>query len=343
MIVSRDLRDVSISALDLIGRSLVAFPGGKNLRDEAWVLSRLAYDMHELSQMAKLPHLHLRYEDFVAEESVRNRFLAFSGLTEFGEDRFNLEGENPMRANWEKDKHKGKITAAAVGRFESEPEGPTKARAERLWRILTPFAEAFGHELPDSPVVDHPFAKKGEDDKNPIDRNKVVESWNGRGPDLLEPAFALRAARIAAAQSLVKPCRDLDLFCGAPVLRYMLKQGAVYRGADLTSRFEGCEVFTLDPLKLPERGDADVIMLLGALEYLPSMPAFLKAVHALGAPILTSYHASDDTSGTDRAALGWVNNFSRKELSDLLEQAGFKSDIKWAFDGRQSLIKATPV
>ena len=35
VIVSRDLRDVSISALDLIGRSLVAFPGGKNLRDEA--------------------------------------------------------------------------------------------------------------------------------------------------------------------------------------------------------------------------------------------------------------------------------------------------------------------
>lgn len=35
VLVSRDLRDVAISSYDLIGRSLVAFPGGKLLRDEA--------------------------------------------------------------------------------------------------------------------------------------------------------------------------------------------------------------------------------------------------------------------------------------------------------------------
>ncbi len=72
MLVGRDLRDVAISSYDLIGRSLMAFPGGKLLRDEAWVLTLLAYDMHELQSLAKLPHMHLRYEDFVAEVSARD-------------------------------------------------------------------------------------------------------------------------------------------------------------------------------------------------------------------------------------------------------------------------------
>ncbi|GEM_PF-2797819 len=343
VLVSRDLRDVAISSLDLIGRSLVAFPGGKQLRDEAWVLTRLAYDMHELQSLAKIPHMHVRYEDFVAQASIRERFRKYAGIPEFGEDRFNLEGENPMRANWEKDKHQGKISGAAVGRFASEPEGPTKARAVRLWRVLAPFAQQFGHEMPDMPVKDHPYTVKGKEGANPILRAQDVEAWDGKGPRLLEPAFALRAARIAAAKSLVKPCAVLDMFCGAPALRFMLKQGSKYRGADLASRFQGCEVFDLKTMQLPKQTGAEVITLLGALEYLPALPKFLAALRGLQTPVLASYHSADDTPGIDRESLGWINHLTRQELSEVFAQAGFKTDIRWAFDGRQSLIKATPV
>lgn len=184
---------------------------------------------------------------------------------------------------------------------------------------------------------------KGKEGANPIHYAKDVLAWNGKGPSLLEPAFALRAARIAASQSLVKPCAVLDLFCGAPALRFMLKQGSTYRGADLTSRFQSCEVFDLKTLQLPKQGTAEVITLLGAMEYLPALPKFLAALRGLQTPVLASYHSADDTPGIDRKALGWVNHLTRQELSEVFTQAGFTTDIRWAFDGRQSLIKATPI
>jgi len=340
VLVTRDLRDVSISALDLIARSLVAFPGGKRLRDEAWVLARLASDMHELRAMTKHPHLHIRYEDFVSESSVRERLRQFAGLDAFGKDHFNLDGENLQRSEWEKKKHGGKVTTAALGRFGSEPEGPTKGRADRLWRVLAPLSKGFGYDMPDAPVDGHAFVRMGEDDPNPVDRAQVIDAWNAKGPDTLEPAFALRTARIAAAQSLVKPCRVLDLFCGAPALRYLLKSGSVHRGADLALRYDGCEVFDLEALQLPPKQDSEIVTVLGALEYLPRLPGFLAALRALDAPILASYRAADDTPGTDRKALGWRNHLGRREISDMFTQAGFKTEIRWAFDGRQSLIKA---
>ena len=342
VLVSRDLRDVAISSLDLIGRSLVAFPGGKLLRDEAWVLARLASDMHEMESLAKLPHLHLRYEDFVADEAVRERLRRFAGLAAFGEDRFNLDGENPMRVGWEKDKHQGRISGAAVGRFAAEPDGPSKARAARLWRVLEPFARRFGHDLPDRPVMDHSFVVKGKEGANPVRRVQDIETWDATGPASLEPAFALRAARVAAAQAIAKPFRVLDLFCGAPCLRFLLKEGSFYRGADLAPRFKGSEVFDLARLTLPPVRDAELITVLGALEYLPAPAEFLAALAASKVPVLASYHAADDTRGVGREALGWLNHFDRRGLAELFAQSGFKTDIRWAFDGRQSLIKATP-
>jgi hypothetical protein len=342
VLVSRDLRDFAISSLDLIGRSLVAFPGGKLLRDEAWVLARLASDMHEMDALAKLPHLHLRYEDFVAEEEARERLRRFSGVPVFGEDRFNLEDENPMRAGWEKDKHQGRISNAAVGRYAAEPDGPAKARATRLWRVLEPFARQFGHELPDRPVADHPFVVKAKDGANPVRRVQDIETWDATCPAVLEPAFALRAARIAVAKAVAKPCAVLDLFCGAPSLRFLLKEGSSYRGADLASRFKGCEVFDLAGPTLPPARDAEVVTVLGALEFLPALPDFLDALCAMQVPVLASYHATDDTPGVDRVNLGWRNHLDRRSLVDLFAQRGFKTDIRWAFDGRQSLIKATP-
>ena len=342
VLVTRDLRAVALSSLDLIGRSWVAFQGGTRLRDEAWVMAQLAYDMHELAAMAKLPHLHLRYRDFVSDEACRERLRRFAGLERFGEDRFNLDAEDDRRAAWEKEKHGGEVSENSRDRYLEEPDGPMKAMAERLWRCLPAFAERFGHDLPDNPVADHPFAACPEDGSNPVDRVRDVETWDGVGPGHLEPAFARRIARIHAGNSIARPARVLDLFCGAPALRFLLKKGSSYRGADVARRYDDCETIDLGTMTLPGRRDADVVTVLGALEYLDDLKGFLGALAAYGVPILASYHASDDTGGTDRAALGWRNHLGRAELTEAFAAAGLETQTVWAFDGRQSLIKATP-
>ncbi len=342
VLMTRDLRDTAISALDLIGRSWVAFPGGRQLRDEAWVMTRLVHDVHELSAMAKLPHLHLRYEDFTTDEECRERLRSYAGLKAFGKDRFNLDGEAERRVGWEKAKHKGGISAASVGRFAGEPEGPVRAMAERIWRLLPAFAARFGHEGPEDPLVDHPYARAGMGEANPIKRETDIEGWDSTGPARLEPVFARRAARIRIGQVLARPCRVLDLFCGAPALRFQLKEGSAYRGADVAPRFEGCETIDLTTMNLPPRRDSEVVTIAGALEYLDDLHGFLTALAAGGATVLATYHASDDTRGTERTALGWKNHLTRHDLVEAFQSAGYRAEVQWAFDGRQSLVKAAP-
>ena len=173
-------------------------------------------------------------------------------------------------------------------------------------------------------------------------REDDVENWNGAGPSRLEPVFARRAARIRIGDVLARPCRVLDLFCGAPAMRFMLKQGSVYRGADVASRFEGCETIDLKKMILPPRRDSEIVTITGALEYLDDLHGFLTALAAEGATVLASYHASDDTRGTERTALGWKNHLSRHDLVEAFQSAGYRAEVQWAFDGRQSLVKASP-
>ena len=280
--------------------------------------------------------------EVAADEDERERLRAYAGLEALGEDRFNLEGESERRVAWEKGKHRNGISTASVGRFAKEPAGPAKAMAERIWRQLHRYAERFGHEAPDRPLADHPYARAGGDGANPIDRERDIEGWEGKGPDRLEPAYARRAARIRVGGLLQRPCRLLDLFCGAPAMRFLLKDGSAYRGADVAPRFDGCETIDLRRSALPPRLDSELVTVLGALEYLDDLHGFLVALRGLGLPVLASYHTTDDTRGTERTDLGWKNHLGRQDLIDAFASAGFRSEVNWVFDGRQSLVKATP-
>jgi hypothetical protein len=55
-----------------------------------------------------------------------------------------------------------------------------------------------------------------------------------------------------------------------------------------------------------------------------------------------TYHATDDTVGIDRAALGWINHLTRSEILALLQQAGFRVTAKWNIGNGLSLIRARP-
>ncbi|MDA0219520.1 MAG: hypothetical protein O3B22_08050 [Proteobacteria bacterium] len=125
-------------------------------------------------------------------------------------------------------------------------------------------------------------------------------------------------------------------------MRFLLKEGSAYRGADLVSRFEGCEIIDLGRMALPPRRDSELVTIACALEYLDDLHGFLTALASQGAMVLATYHASDDTRGTQRTALGWKNHLSRHDLIEAFQSAGYRTEVNWSFDGRQSLVKATP-
>jgi hypothetical protein len=336
----RDLRDVALSAIDLICRQKLAFPGRRRLRDEAWILARLCHDVQELMAMRALPHHVVRYEDLVADPAAQRRLADFVGLRELGSERLNLQGEAPERSKWEISKHGGAISGKSVARHRAEPAGPARAMAERLWRLLPEYSEAFKYPTPPAEAVlrEHPFSRTRRDGEDPVPWHRL-NSWNWRGPETLEPTFARRAARILAARNIPPGSVVLDLDGDVPALRHLLPEGCRYVASRLADRGPRPSI-TSKAAGAPQGSrPVTLVTALGTAEYAQDLPEFLRQLRDYDLPVLLSYHATEDTAGVDRGALGWVNHLSREELLAAFAAAGFRASAAWAFDGRQSLFR----
>jgi hypothetical protein len=340
----RDLRDTAISGLDRICRLGITFRGTGSgiMRDEAWLLAGLVYSVRELMEMRKLPHLLVRYEDLAADPEVRRRIADYVDLDRLQEERFNLQAAE-MRRAWEIEKHQGTIGTASVGRFASEPPGPVKALAERLWRLLPEYSEAFGFEVPpaDAVLARHDFALAGKSEA-PTWSYVDTETWNWEGPRQFEPSFAQRRARIAVAKAIPPGTRVLELGAGAPSLARLLPAGATLIHGDSIARAPEFLVSALHEGELPPVGNADLIAILGMMEHVIDPAALLTKLARAGRPVVLSYHAADDTTDLDRRGFGWVNHLTRAEFEAALATAGFRYQGRWAFDGRQGLFRLAP-
>jgi hypothetical protein len=336
----RDLRDAAISGIDRICRLGIVFRGVPRMRDEAWVLAGLAYSVQELMAMRALPHLVVRYED-LARGTAQQAIADYVGLERLQVDRFNLKAAGLKRA-WEIDKHQGRVSDASVGRFASEPPGPVRALAERLWKLLPEYSAAFGYDLPpaDGLLEGHDFAAAARARK-PIDYLQT-ENWEWPGPSQFEPSFAQRRARIAAARAIGKDAKLLDLCYGAPSLASLLPPETVLLRADGAPRGREDRIARLHKGELPATDGATVATSLGMLEFVEDLPLFLRGIRAAGLPLVGSYHATDDNADLDRAGLGWRSHLDRDGLTRLCTEAGFALRARWAFDGRQSLFRLTP-
>jgi hypothetical protein len=340
----RDLRDVVISAIDRIGHLKLAFYGRRHMRDEAWVLANIAYNVHELMVLRQRPHLLARYEDVVKDEGLRQRIVEYAGLDNAASTRENLAAGGFSR-QWELNKHGGAVSARSVGRYASEPPGPVKALAERAWRLLPEYSEAFGFELPppETWIQGHDFQRRPDGDANPIDYPKS-ESALWRGPAQIEPSFQLRHARLALAGRLPAGAVAIDLACGTPALSVMLPSGRRHIPVDMAERGQRYRVAPLHQGRFPKVPEATVVLALHVLEFLDAdLLRFLRRLRLYDLPVIATYHATDDTPGIDREALGWVNHLSRDALIAAFRKAGFKAEIRWGIDGPQSFFHLRPI
>jgi hypothetical protein len=159
-------------------------------------------------------------------------------------------------------------------------------------------------------------------------------------PAQLEAAWDGRAARAAAY--IPRGAQVLDLGCGAMALERMLPTGCRYQPCDLTARDARALVCDFNVGDFPVGQACDIVTVLGLLEYLYDAPAFLAKVRALNRPVVMSYCIAGGRGPADRRALGWVNDFTREQLINLLVGAGFGRVIGEEITPGQLLLRLEP-
>lgn len=157
-------------------------------------------------------------------------------------------------------------------------------------------------------------------------------------PKSLSPAWDARAR--FAADLIPRAARVLDLGCGAMALEGFLPAGCEYIPCDLVARDARTIVCDFNAGEFPQV-DCDVVVALGVLEYLADPPAFLRRLFELGKPLVLSYNpAGEGTS--DRRGNGWVNDYTRPQLGDLLRQAGYRRAVSFELGAGQILMRTDP-
>ena len=165
-----------------------------------------------------------------------------------------------------------------------------------------------------------------------------VERWAQR--ESFAPQWARRAGM--AAQFVPGYARVLDIGCGAMDLERVLPDGCAYQPCDLVRRDERTLVCDLNGGEFPAGVEADVVTMLGVLEYLREPLDVLRKVRTLGVPLVCSYSITDRRPQMDRASQGWINSFDFASLQALMRQAGFRLQHRQFVDPLQDLFKWVP-
>jgi hypothetical protein len=169
-------------------------------------------------------------------------------------------------------------------------------------------------------------------------RQTDTERWSRR--ESFEPKWAHRAG--LAAQMIPAYGRVLDIGCGAMDLGRVLPEGCSYLPCDLVPRDERTIVCDLNRGEFPAEVQADIVTMLGVLEYLQAPLDVLKRVRALNRPLVCSYSITDRTPQMDRASQGWINDFDFASLQILMGQAGFRLQCRQRVDPLQDLFRWVP-
>jgi hypothetical protein len=179
-----------------------------------------------------------------------------------------------------------------------------------------------------------------------VDRNLALQGktdwrrWSNEAS--LEPAWDARAE--LAASFISAGAGVLDLGCGRMALQRYLPFGCAYQPCDLVARSGDTIVCDFNAGEFPDAAAsaADVITVLGVLEYIADVDAFLSQLQKSRCEIVLSYCPSDLSGAIDRAALGWINHFALHDLAILFDRFGFRIVASTAVDELQILMRLTP-
>jgi len=159
----------------------------------------------------------------------------------------------------------------------------------------------------------------------------------------LERAWDARATY--AANYIPSGAVVLDLGCGRMALEEFLPADCRYIPCDLARRDERTVLCDFNAAVYPDSQaqEADLVCLLGVLEYIFDARAFLLHLGRWRHPVVMSYCAIEGVGDLEqRRNLGWVNHYSHEQLADLLAEAGFTVERSDRIDNLQWLFRLRP-
>lgn len=148
-----------------------------------------------------------------------------------------------------------------------------------------------------------------------------------------------------AAQFIPSGSRVLDLSCHDASFQRFLPPGCDYRRCDpavydaqlIGNDFNKCKLAT------GAADNADIIVVLGVLEYTPDAERFFGHLRSIGRDIVLSYCATDLSGPLDRKSFGWSTHFSFLDLAELFDRHGFRIAATIAVDSSQILMRLTRI
>lgn len=149
--------------------------------------------------------------------------------------------------------------------------------------------------------------------------------------DQEQPSWFDRARRAVAlvapvARQASRPISIADIGCGDVKLQQFLNEGGfdyAYAGYDLVPQRSDVVALDIRTASLPRA--ADMVMMLGVVEYLDNLPQVLSRLSRDVPYLLVSHVVSDYSKYTPDGLLqlGWTNHLSREAFVNLLSASGF--------------------
>lgn len=335
LLLWRDPRDVALSFLELMNRSLMCYPDGKTLKDEAWALECLRASAETLSRIAAAhPHLMLRYEDLIRSPQHRQSILHHVGLSDFGQQSIAMVEDAMEIRSAEVRKHQQRLSDRSIGRWREEPPGWRRMFASVCHAVMHPHAARAGYEQPLLRTDDVCAAATRAAELRLADPQYDPAAQ-------FDFAYARRRARRKVAGLLTPGSRLLDVGASTAALAFLVDQ------VHVTAVDDGAEGKRLlsKPWRqgvLPKLDQFDTATFLFSLEYLAEPLRMIQALLQRGLRVIATYHCLDDFPRPQRETLQFASHVTRDQWVCLAAEHNAGLLHEWCFDGFQSLLDFKP-
>ncbi len=335
VLIWRDPRDVALSLLELMNRSLMSFADRKTLKDEAWALECIRESAETLSQLAAVhPHFLVRYEDLMTSSSHRQTLLEFVGLSSFSNVSLALKADKSSARNPEVLLHDERFSCKSVNRFTREPPGWRNVFARICHvAIALPSTQA-GYGESDSQLK----AMSATPTKSLSVRTS--DPHYEPGPEF-DFAYARRRARRKVAPLLPADSSVIDVGATTAALAYLAPHARVTAVDDMSP---GKQLLSRPWREgvLPALKQFDTATFLFSLEYLADPLRYVAHLLKRQLRVIITYHCTDDFPLARREVLDFKSHLSRNQWKSFASSQAVPLACDWAFDGFQSLLRFEP-
>jgi len=153
--------------------------------------------------------------------------------------------------------------------------------------------------------------------------NSLKSDWDGRTKIM--------------SKYIVDNTKVIEFGAGRLVLSNLIPKNCVYTPSDIVDRGKGTIVLDLNKSPLLMFDHYDYAVFSGVLEYVNNVPLLIKHLSEYIDSFILSYATVGKYNTRNKKRNGWVNNYSEKEIIQILEQNNYVLTKKTAWR-RQSIF-----